>query len=177
LRPERLHHIDKGMMAWIENTARKNRWRCAAWMGLDDLIQEGYFCYAKVQARYPASLSRAQRMALVKTAYTNRLHDLSKAKTRQLDDPVPLQDGQTVADALETLLPGEPEAQTFGVMLSSLPREIQEMLSILVTAAPDMVFAKGRPEGINRYLWRLIGQEPCGIDLYSAFCNHFGLVP
>lgn len=168
------------MMAWIESTARKHRWRCAAWMDLEDLIQEGYFCYAKCRAKYDQDLSKAHLMALTKTAYINRLHDLAKAKTRQLDDPVTVGGDSPLSpdETLETLMPCEPEAQTFALLLAALPAEIQQMLKLLgQDTHGQMRKINGRYEGLNRYLWGLIGQQPCGVDLYSAFCNHFGIVP
>jgi len=178
-RPVRKHRLDKGMMAWIERTARKHHWRVASWIDLDDLIQEGYVCYALCNQRYPRELGRAHIMALTKTTFHNRIHDLAKQRTRLLEEPLSVHAAseQTPEEALENALPAEHETQTFATLVLQLPAEIRELLTILLNDAASIGMRKerGRRESLNTYLWRLIGQKPCGIDLQCALANHFGV--
>lgn len=55
--PARDPYLDAGMEGYIRNLAVREYWRVAGWYGpretgLDDLIQDGYMCFARCRARY-----------------------------------------------------------------------------------------------------------------------------
>lgn len=50
-RPSNDPYLDTGTRAYILIMARKNCWRIAGY-GVEDLVQEGYFCYYKCKHRY-----------------------------------------------------------------------------------------------------------------------------
>lgn len=179
MRYKRRNTIDRGIRGWIINTSKKNHWRVAAHYDLDDLIQEGYFCYCRCLSMYPHITHPPHFMALFKRCFTNHCHFLASRVSRQPDaiiasfDPSKFHDADEV---LQSLVPPQQEEATLRTLIGQLPSEIKELLKILSSdakAIPMLVHADGRRETTNDYLWRLIGRRPNGIDLRSAFQNHF----
>lgn len=185
-------YLDEGMRGWIISTAKKNYWRVASYYELDDLIQDGYLCYAKCHSRYrhltikrhPLKDDRRRFMALVQIAFINHITTLSWKRTRL--DPVPLsaitqsETGQAVS--LEALLPSAPEEASVAVLLASAPAEIKQLFQVLVDEAlslGDMLRQKGsrrrdiRRETSNEYFCRLVGLDPQKVDLVAAVNQHF----
>jgi len=76
--------LDKGMRGWLVTMARKNYWRVAAWMDLDDLIAEGFLAYAICRAKYDDRVANKRHfMALVQITFINQITDLANDRTAQ----------------------------------------------------------------------------------------------
>lgn len=176
-RLKRDHRLDKGIKGWIIKTAKKNHWRVRAWGDLEDLIQEGWWCYARCHRKYPG-VNQAHFMALVKVSFIHHIHFLALKASRRPDSILGKNSYQDVDQALEALLAPVPEEQTFVTLMGQLPAEIKQLLVILINDAreiPMLINNDGTRETTNQYLWRLLGQKPNGIDLRQAFHEHFTL--
>lgn len=169
-RPKRKHRLDAGIRGWIVNTAKKHYWRIPPWYELDDLIQEGYFCYSICNLKYGHDLTPSHFMALVKVTFINHIHDIANLKTRNAAELMVPADSPLFSRAV-------PEEATFFTLLKQLPKELQELLFILLNDArniPMLRDGKDR-ETTNEYLCRLIGVDPTCVNLQSVFKEHFGV--
>lgn len=170
-RPIRQHRLDKGIRGWITTTAKRNYWRVASWYDLEDLIQDGYVCYARCNQRYGHVRDQAHFMALVKTTYLHHITDLANSRTQISDTAVDTQ-------VLHSLMPASPPEGEFSAMLHSLPKELKQLLTALVNDAKSVPYLQqGRDrETNNEFLCRLIGADPSKINLEAMFRAHFAPV-
>lgn len=192
--PVRDPYLDEGMRGWIISTAKKNYWRVAAYYDLDDLIQDGYLCYAKCHARYthltvkrhPLKDDKRRFMALVQAAFTNHITTLAWKRSR-----LPEQNFSATAHVLgvpdegallEDLLSPQQEQATVSLLLSTAPKEIKRLFELLVEDAVSLGgYLRMRRQGQrsrqretnNEYFCRLLGLNPAEIDLIGLVDRHF----
>lgn len=125
--------FDKGCRGWIVKTARKNYWRMPAYVGLDDLIQEGLLAYAICKARYRDTVENKRHfMALVQVVFLNRITDLANERTRGDDISV----SQIAAEgkeltALEYLAGGCDGDAELAATLAKAPADVRGFLELL----------------------------------------------
>lgn len=152
------------------NTSRKNLWRVPNWYTLEDLIQEGYICYSNCNVKYGRELKLKHFMALVKVSFINHIHDLANLKTRNSFEIVVDPDSAAFFRV-------EQEEATFFTLLMQLPKELQELIHVLLNDALEIPMqCSGRSkETTNDYLCRLIGIDPELVNLQSVFKEHFGI--
>lgn len=160
--------LDRGMRGWIVNTAKRNYWRVAGWYDIEDLIQDGYMCFAKCRRKYPRSGPK-QLMALVKVTFINYIHDLSKQRTRQAETTLAelVPPGVTEAAFLETLLdPIAPEQDVISHIMKA-PDEIRRTLELLTSEygiarwrAQRLRKPDGTRESLNDMVCRLLRVDP-----------------
>lgn len=167
----RKHKLDKGMRGWIVNFAVKNHWRVAAWMDVEDLVQEGYLCYAKCLDRYGTDLVQRHFMALVQQSFQNRVHNLAAKRTRTIDAPVASYDAGDVSEVCEGV---EPEEGTLATLVRSLPRELSELLQTLLGDARELAEQLPR-ETTNAWLCRIAGLPAARYDVEAALRRHLDL--
>ena len=73
--------LEKAILGYTVNAARKALWRVTPDYDMDDLLQEGALIHCIIRARYPEAKDPAHIMALFKRAYGNRLQDLARERT------------------------------------------------------------------------------------------------
>lgn len=179
--------LDDGLRIWIQNTARRNFWRVAKWYDLDDLIQDGYMCWARTRVRYPRLIeepivygARARFVAMFKRIYFNEIHDLANSRTKS---PVELQIVDLVSASesrgrrtsetsyLEHLVGSCAEEATMAVKIAQAPLCVQNLLAALAKEdGPKQLRARLRKqshhrETFNERLCRIAGVDPSAIDL------------
>lgn len=76
--------MDKGAKGWLVRYALANHWRVEEFYDVEDLIQDGWLCYLRVQQKYAGIREPKHIMALFKTTYINHLHDLSNKQRKLL---------------------------------------------------------------------------------------------
>lgn len=174
-------YLDAGMIGFIHNFARKNHWRVAAWLDLDDLVQEGWLSYYAIRRhpRYAALTNKRnptpddirQVMALVRTTFTRRMHSLAKSFNAI---PEASLDG-----SLSDLAPAADCANGIGIALAGMPHELANLLAMLV--AGDLKYRRvrrgtSRPlrETTNEALCRLLGVDPRKVNVYRQILQHLG---
>lgn len=134
-------YFDQSLRGWIFNHARQNYWRVASWMSLDDLVQDGFLCFAKCARRYtfltvknhPLPEDRKQFMALVQSAFANHITNLANRRTATKDEITfsQLVAEDQVDDDLSYMLPSQPEEATLGALLAQAPSEIKALFELL----------------------------------------------
>ena len=124
--------FDKGLKGWIISYAKKNYWRVAAWMDLDDLIQEGFVCYAICRARYDDRVENQRHfMALVKICFVNQITDLANQRTAELEIAISqLGDDDSENSPLESILGGIEGDAELAALLATAPAEIQKLMKL-----------------------------------------------
>lgn len=160
-------YFDKGLRRWIVKTAHKHYWRVAGWQDLDDLVQEGFWMFARCHDRYKGAVqNKAHFMALFKISYLNHITTLANKRTQQVDVPISSLIGpetQPLA-ALEYLGGTEDGDAELAATLLSAPTEIQALLLLLHDPEFSAYVRQGsskREGGVrettNQHLCRLLG--------------------
>jgi hypothetical protein len=140
-------YLDEWMRKWITSTARREHWRIS-WYSLEDLIQDGYLCYAKCKRAYlkhryrpdqpnpllrdmelsmhPTKDAKNTFMNLVQRTFMNHIYTLSKKH------PV----GMEVPDADPwgscRVEPEQAEESSLFTLLTHAPAELQDLLDRLL---------------------------------------------
>jgi hypothetical protein len=101
-------------------------------MDLDDLIQEGYVCYAICRARYDQRVENQRHfMALVKACFMNQITDLANQRTAEPEIAVSqLGDEENETSLFESAIGGMDGDAEFAALLSSAPPEIRKLLQL-----------------------------------------------
>lgn len=78
--------FDQGLQGWLVDYARKNHWKVQAWIGLDDLIQEGMVAYCICKMRYAERVENKKHfMSLFKRIFSGMIIDMAKRRTNLAD--------------------------------------------------------------------------------------------
>lgn len=168
-RAMREHRLDAGLRGWIVNYARKNYWRVPNYYSLDDLIQEGYVCYAKCNLRYRHVREQRHFMALVKRTFANHIHDLAAERTAKPPEILAEPDSPS-------LIQVEYSDALIYTLLNQLPAELKRLIHVLLTDSrniPMLRFEDGTRETRNEYLCRLLNVDPALVNIEDVFREHF----
>jgi hypothetical protein len=168
MKKSRTKLMDLGARNWMRKTAIRNYWRVAAWISLDDLLQDGELCWLIVCYRYKTK-TLSNRMALFKTTFTNHLHDLANNRTLQTELPFAALTDMAVDQAVNS------ESCPFAEMLrvvTETPSRVNELLErLLADPTPLRRPYRRGPAGIettNERLCAILGLDPNLIDLHTA---------
>lgn len=205
-------YLDATMRGWIVNTAHKFQRRLIGWE-VEDLVQEGLACYYKCRDRYvgkeglvsrsgepcrhlprrnPDKTARQHFQSLVKTAFLNRIRDLLATHPADVECVVSdlITADQTYEQVLEHHSPVEPEFGDMGLLIKNAPREIKQLLELLVNDALTFSYRayssvpgrarlrQGRSkkrsrETNNSYFCRVLGLPPQ--DIVGRLGQYFGV--
>lgn len=178
--------MDAGAVGWLNKYARRHYWRVEKFFELDDLIQEGYYCYYYVRRRYPHVVDPPHIMTLFKLTFMCSLNDLSKGAkpngagsgwrpgletaswlTAACDpDEQPLRERHGGAD---------PDADMMQVIADAPPR-LSRLLRLLLSGdglrGELRRHTDGTRESLNERLCSLIGVSPRDFDLHSDLLNY-----
>lgn len=164
--------MDAGARGWLVKTAVKNYWRVQSRYELDDLIQDGFLCWAKVRARYPKVKDRPHVMRLFQVTYINHIHSLAKCVTRKREQLVPT--GDMGSEAFwDAVLPADCDLMQINVV-GHVPAVVVRALSILSRPGADRRLSaqyRVRPDGsretLNERLCRVLDLDHKTIDMVS----------
>lgn len=168
------------MRGWIVNKAKRDYWRVAGWYDLDDLIQDGYMCYARCHAKYPSDLSRRHFMALVQVSFVNHIHNLAKKKSlcqEQVLSEIAHDGDERPESTADRLLGVEPEEATLGTILSQLPEGLRQLVLKLLDGGSNTPYLRQgrRWETNNEFYCRLAGLDPKEHSIEDEFRQALGL--
>jgi len=167
---------DEGAIRWMQGYARRNYWRVAAWMELDDLIQDGYYSWCEVCWRYPHAVNTpAHIMSLFKLCYADKITDLSRGKTKQQDDArsdiVEVYEGDSVTI---------PDPSNFNLLLAKAPKIVKDTIDLLTSDSmkdelhkPYEKQTSGRRETLNERLCKLLKLDSNSIDVVKTTRMYF----
>lgn len=152
--------LPKSIVGWVYNHATKNHWRVAAYMELDDLIQDGLMKAYECLDKYGTpgvDIDPPHFMALVKTAFYNHIGTLLR-KSRAEQEVTSLI-GDLAGEATETRYldshaePTEP-LQDLVSIITSMPETLRKVVALYSTWFEEL----RRPgETDGALLKRLIG--------------------
>lgn len=153
-------YLDDGMRGYIYKTAITNHGRIANF-DVDDLVQEGYFCYYKCRSRYvgkeglkkrdgtpcrflpetnPDTEAKRHFQSLVFTTFSNVISTLALKQPRgwelAITDLTAL--NQSTDAAWDALLPASDELATVTLQLQSAPIAVRRLLALLVKDAVQL---------------------------------------
>jgi hypothetical protein len=158
-RPADNRRMDQGALAWMINYARQNLWRVTPLYGLDDLIQEGHWCWQYVITHYPQARKPAHLMALFKLACHSHFTTLARKRTKDQDA---VANYTAFLETSPEIL--EPEHASFAALLRSAPEPIRKVLELYVTNPRKVrrskhrrVSKSGKRETTTEFYSRLIG--------------------
>ena len=144
-------YLDAGVRGWLVNTARKHYWKVSSWLEFEDLIQDGYFCFAKARARFkytmevPDHENRKMFMAFFQMAFINHITDLQKDPRSQRQELVAADLSEDQTNAVESWASSASELGngSLSLMLSQAPAEILEILKlILIDSVANVPYTK-----------------------------------
>lgn len=159
--------MDAGAKGWLVQTARKNLWRVPDSYELRDLVQDGYWHWARIVHRYEVMpnriRSRKHLMGLFKITFINHVNDLSKRKSRMVevafDDLPPAVTARMQYSAAQDLIGLAPPLVKLAFVAIMSDDGARRMRSAY------RVYAGGARETLNERLCRLTGLDPKVFDL------------
>lgn len=184
-------YLDAGMKGWIVNTAKREYWRVTELCDLQDLVQDGYLCYAKCRCAYPKLSGvknptkdhRRQFQALVSMAFANHISSLAvKHKGVSVQAVSQLMRAGEIDDGtlLEQLMPSQPEQATFLALLASAPAEIKQLIELLISDGLDLLkFERKRThrrllrETTNEFYCRILHLDPITHNIAEQIRTYF----
>lgn len=173
------HTMDQGARLWLSKYARRNYWRVAAWIDIEDLIQDGYAAYYETLQRYPTARDAAHIQSLFKLVFRSKIEDLVRAHKKQIDD--------ARSDVVETIDSATsnygmflPDFSNFHALLVKAPQQIKDVLNLLNSEQGRQELNKpfqrsdsGCRETLNDRFCRLLGYDAKQVDLVSMLREHF----
>lgn len=119
---------DEGLLKWITRYSFQNYWKVAAWMGIEDLIQDGHYWIAYCRDRYrPKTIEHLTSLTM--RCFSNHIIDLANKKTALAETRTP---EEWVPNFANYDL-DESDIQTLAVLIAQAPREITAVLKLLLT--------------------------------------------
>lgn len=132
-------YLDAGVRGYIVRTAHKNFWKVAAYYEMDDLIQDGYLCYAKCKAGFradetkPPEEEQRRFMGFFQMAFQNHITDLANNRSNTPETVIAsLPEDQ--ADGIEAWAAHASELSdaSLAVLITQAPAEIVDILKLIL---------------------------------------------
>ena len=166
--------MDEGAKQYLYKFCHKNHWRVAAWMDLDDLIQDGYECYYYTLNRYPKAEKVEHVMSLFKLVLRSKIEDLVRANTKQVDDA-----RSDLVEVFESPMMIIPDFSNLHALLLKAPKTIKDALELMLDnqareelCKPFERYENGRRETLNDRFCRLLGLDS-KIDVVGDIRTYF----
>ena len=173
--------MDKGARLWLLKYARKNYWRVAAWIDLEDLIQDGFAAYYETLMRYPTAKDAAHIMRLFQLVFRSKIEDLVRAHKKQIDSA--RSDIIENVDSSPTLSTILPDFSNFHALLVKAPQQIKDALNMLNSEhgrqeliKPFVRQENGRRETLNERWCSLLGYDPKQVDVVTMLRSYFSTI-
>ena len=156
------HFFDEGLKKWVLKMAHQHVWRMPSDMDFDDLVQEGFLCYAICRQRYKVE-NKSHMMSLVKITFINQITDLANKRTRQPDVLMSdIIEPGTESEFLEEYCGAQESDAELIYLLNYAPAEVSAILEALNSDSvlarlrrPFRVRGDGSRETMNERLCRL----------------------
>lgn len=181
-RPE----FDPVISGWAVNHLRTNYWRVAGHYEFEDMIQEAWLVFATCRDSYPHVNEARHFTSLFKTAFRNRIHDLSYGCSNEkgvvADEG---DDGLCYEEVLANIVGNTPNAGFATVLLNEIPKELKTLLNAMCDEAMRGVFhtpmerfdtgnGLSRRQTTNQYWCGLLGFDSDRVDLVGMLLSYFG---
>lgn len=123
---------------YVVNTLHGVMWRFDALHTMDDMIQEAWLVFDHVRREYPTVPGGAPFMALFKTAWENRMTDISRAVTVRRRGRVEDADVGVLAD----LRAGSSDNDGYLlVLIKQAPADVLQVINVFLNAPAELLDA------------------------------------
>ena len=120
---------------WTVNFLKANYWRVASTMEREDALQEARLLFYRLRCKYKVE-EPAHFMALFKTSFVRRFHDLSNDNSRHFAH----QPSQTTDEAYQRDPIGSTDTDGYLLtLLRQAPREVSMVLSLFLNAPQELL--------------------------------------
>ena len=124
---------------FVVNYLRRNFWRLEATMEYEDVLQEAYVVFLHVAKTYPDIKEAKHFMALFRTAWTNRVTDLSLQDSKRRENEAGYDDGDQPGEYTRDVLGELDNAGALTVAIKQAPEEIRRVLSLFLNAPVELL--------------------------------------
>ena len=188
--------FDGPIAGWAVNYIKKNLWRFTPFLDFDDLYQEAYIKFQYVADKYPEVVEPKHFMSLFKISLINHFHSLSWKRTNTQQMLLYESDTDGVyEEMIASMVDPSSEADIiFNVLVNEAPKEIQELLKVILNETIKKHFRKRHPKGTskggqfvltklsglykrettNEFFCRLINCNSKDVNLVTMLQKHFG---
>lgn len=160
---------------WTAKYIHKHRGMAEGSDDFQDLMHDAYLVFRYVRATYPLISDPPHLMALYKTALRNEFLDKYEKKRQKFIHEVSYEESLGTEDKkiIDTL--GELNNEGYlKVLISELPHEVRELLSIF---NDETKLAQLRKEPVQSRLAKLAGIPAKRITMNGALCRLLGMPP
>lgn len=165
---------------YVTNFLRREHWKVAASMEVEDAMQEARLVFLKCASRYGLTDTPQHFMALFKTAWGRHFLDLARQdsdarKVITYSHTAIAEEGEDPLEVLD-LVPGDLDAEGYLMtLLKEAPRDVITVLSFFMAAPPALAKAAGeawtgkgrKQQDGNRMLCEILG-FPSGTDVMGS---------
>ncbi len=155
---------------WTIGFIRKNRWRCDRIHTEDDLVQDAYLLYLKIEAYYPRVMTQGAFMALYRTAFGNIIHDHSRYMRRKREQH---QDTSVDAGEITGRIGDLANEGYLSLLIETAPQELQLALLCIIQNPPELACLPNCHENLNMRLRRVLGYDST-VDLTGGLRSLLG---
>lgn len=149
---------------WTKSFIKQHRWRCDRIHDFDDLLQDAYLTFLKVERRYPRAAGQAHFMTLYRTALKNEMHDRARYMRRKREQH---QDTSVDAADLTSGRIGEVGHDGYlNLLIEKAPEGVRLALECLEQNPPELHHQNGHCETLNMRLKRVLGYDKMRLDEY-----------
>lgn len=151
--------------SWATQFLWKNKWRCDYIFDFDDLLQDAYLVFVKINDTYPRVIEPKHFMALFKRAMYNMLHDHSRGTKRKRK--VFVDSGFDATQFYADRIIGEPtNAGYASLLVAEAPEELHMALKLVQD--PEVPKAMWG-EGTDKWVRRSLGFDRKFLDCHRKF--------
>lgn len=163
---------DGPIEGFVVNFIRKNIWRVPSYLTEEDLMQESHLLFWKLKTLYTQVDNPKWFMTLYKTAFSNRINDLSNRKSKSVDECLESDMGEDVEIA-ERHSGGSNEGY-FHVLLDQVPQDVRTALNFL-DSCHERVYEqlKGDVNLSNSLLCSWMGLDPKKVNIFAKTKSYF----
>lgn len=160
-------YFDQGLRKWIAKRARKELWKVAPWMDVEDMIAEGYLCYCKCVRVYrplpdPVEDRKCFMRYFMRAFETHVIVLAAQCTKKRWRSEVTESDESQAPSWVDdrTLDPEQPVLAA----LQSLPKELADAVLVL---ANDASLLRTSLRAAGEWVWP--GSKPKGMLTMSDF--------
>lgn len=172
---------------YVTNFLRKNYWKVAASMEMDDAMQEARLVFLRCASKYGLVDTPQHFMALFKTAWGNHFIDLSRGDSDAratisygYDRGAPSHQEEATLDLLEMLPDCLDNDGYLRALLREAPQDVVTILSFFLNAPPVLIKRAGeawtasgrKQQDGNNMLCEILG-FPKGTDVVGKLTTYF----
>lgn len=177
---------DDRFKGWLCKYVKKNLWKVGDYIDFEDLIQDGYILFIKLQKKYPDAEIK-QFMALFKRSFSNYIYDLRKSNLREHDCLSLLINESIIDNTINNLSIsyGEKEESDYLLELDKTLFQAPKDFITIITALLNGTYSKKNKkfmsklrirESTNEFLCRIVNKNPKNNNIVKEIQQYFNII-